>query len=277
MFRIGEFSRIARVSARQLRFYEEVGLFVPAHADPQTGYRHYKTSQLVDLNRILVFKELGLSLDQIGQLLKKQVPVEELRGMLLLKRAEAERALSEEVQRLRQIEHRLLLLEAGNDMSDSDILMREEPARQILSLRETVASFTEGICTIGSLVAMVPRAVEAGTLGPLVVLAHSREFEPECIDAEFGFYLHKEVKWPVQLTEGRVLVVRDIPAVSRMACCVRTGPPQNAHMTTARIGRFIELNGYRMSGPSREVFMQRPSIEHMQDAVVEMQFPVEAA
>ena len=38
MFRIGDFSRLARVSARQLRFYEEMGLFAPAHADPQTGF-----------------------------------------------------------------------------------------------------------------------------------------------------------------------------------------------------------------------------------------------
>ena len=41
MFRIGDFSRIARVSARLLRFYDELGLFVPAHADEQTGYRYY--------------------------------------------------------------------------------------------------------------------------------------------------------------------------------------------------------------------------------------------
>ncbi len=42
MFRVGDFSRIARVSARLLRFYDEIGLFVPAHADPQSGYRYTK-------------------------------------------------------------------------------------------------------------------------------------------------------------------------------------------------------------------------------------------
>ena len=71
MFRIGDFSRIARVSARQLRFYEEIGLFRPAHADAQTGYRYYRAAQLAELNRIIVLKELGFSLEQIREVLAK--------------------------------------------------------------------------------------------------------------------------------------------------------------------------------------------------------------
>jgi len=40
MFQIGEFSRIARVSPRQLRHYDELGLLKPVHIDPETGYRY---------------------------------------------------------------------------------------------------------------------------------------------------------------------------------------------------------------------------------------------
>ena len=46
MFRIGDFSRIARVSARLLRFYDEIGLLRPMHADSRTGYRYYSAEQL---------------------------------------------------------------------------------------------------------------------------------------------------------------------------------------------------------------------------------------
>ena len=38
MFRIGEFSRIAQVSGRLLRYYDEIGLLSPEFTDPQTGY-----------------------------------------------------------------------------------------------------------------------------------------------------------------------------------------------------------------------------------------------
>jgi MerR family transcriptional activator of bmr gene len=35
MFQIGEFSKIARISTRQLRHYDEIGLFKPLHIDPK--------------------------------------------------------------------------------------------------------------------------------------------------------------------------------------------------------------------------------------------------
>ncbi len=41
MFRIGVFSRLARVSVKALRHYDRLGLLRPARTDPLTGYRYY--------------------------------------------------------------------------------------------------------------------------------------------------------------------------------------------------------------------------------------------
>ena len=73
MFRIGEFSRIARVSMRLLRYYEELGLLRPDHTDRSNGYRYYSAAQLPQLNRILVLKELGFPLEDIGRVLSEGV------------------------------------------------------------------------------------------------------------------------------------------------------------------------------------------------------------
>src|SRR5215471_9517116 len=124
MFRIGDFSRIARVSARLLRFYDELGLFRPAHADPQTGYRSYTIAQLGDLNRITVLKELGFSLEQIGDILKAPPAAEELRRMLLLRRNDVERTLEVEAQRLRHIETRIAQIESEGALSVDDVVER---------------------------------------------------------------------------------------------------------------------------------------------------------
>src|SRR5690348_14077587 len=107
MFRIGEFSKIAQVSGRLLRYYDEIGLLSPESIDPETGYRYYSARQLPQLNRILVLKELGLSLDQIAQLLKRDTSTEEIRGMLALRKAQIEQIVQEEMARLRVVETRL--------------------------------------------------------------------------------------------------------------------------------------------------------------------------
>src|SRR5262245_24704386 len=69
VFKIGDFSRIARVSCRLLRYYDEIGLLKPGSIERDTGYRYYSASQLPRLNRILVLKELGLSLEEIARVL----------------------------------------------------------------------------------------------------------------------------------------------------------------------------------------------------------------
>src|ERR671924_926416 len=127
MFRIGDFSRIARVSARLLRFYEEIGLFTPAHADSQTGYRYYKASQLADLNRIIVLKELGFSLEQIRGILGAPPGAAELRNLLLARRNEVVQTLQAESQRLRYIETRIAQIEVQGSLSVEDVIVRAEP------------------------------------------------------------------------------------------------------------------------------------------------------
>jgi DNA-binding transcriptional MerR regulator len=42
MLTIGAFARLGGVSVRTLRHYEQVGVLMPAEADPVTGYRYYR-------------------------------------------------------------------------------------------------------------------------------------------------------------------------------------------------------------------------------------------
>lgn len=88
MFSIGDFARHGRVSVRMLRHYDALGLLRPARVDPATGYRSYAAGQLARLNRIVALKDLGFTLDQVATLLADEIPAEQVRGMLTLRRAE---------------------------------------------------------------------------------------------------------------------------------------------------------------------------------------------
>lgn len=272
MFRIGDFSRIARVSARLLRFYDEIGLLAPAHADPQTGYRHYTVAQLAQLNRITVLKELGFSLDQIGDMLRAPPAAAELRRMLLLRRNDIERTLAEESHRLRHIETRIAQIESDGHLSVDDVIERAEPAHRLLSLRRKVASFAEARGLIPALHEHSRKLLPRAHGCQLIALAHGPQFEIDEIDVEFGFAVeHLDLATPPQHSG---LALRDLPAVPRMVACVRVGLPEDAHLVTEKIGRFVAANGDRLDGPGREVFLRRPDPAHMHEAVIEMQFPV---
>src|SRR5262245_3683962 len=186
MFRIGDFSRIARVSARLLRFYDEIGLLAPAHADPQTGYRYYTAAQLGELNRILVLKELGFELDQIGRILRAGVSPAELRSMLLLRRNDVEQTLAAEAQRLRHIETRIAQLESEGGLSADDVVVRAEPAHRFLSIRRTVPSFAAARALIGELHGHAAGVLPRGAPRRLVAVANALEFAQDGRDVELG-------------------------------------------------------------------------------------------
>ena len=275
MFRIGDFSRIARVSCRLLRYYDELGLLKPVIVDSASGYRFYSASQLPQLSRILVLKELGLSLDQIGRVVGDGVSPAELRAMLLVRRADVEQNLATESERLRQIEARIAEIESQGNLALEDVLVRSEPAHQVLTLRQTMRSFSEARGIIRKLADTVPRRMSGSSLGSLIAIAHSAEFEPDSIDVELGYTLNGNLDLPVPIVGGVPMQVRELPGVPHMAVCVRVGLPEQAHLVTTKIGRYVETHGYSLAGPSRELFLRAPEPDRMENSVVEMQFPIE--
>ena len=69
MLKIGEFSKLSRVSVRMLRHYDEVGLLAPSEVDPMTGYRYYSERQLITAGRIAALRALGFGLSDTRELL----------------------------------------------------------------------------------------------------------------------------------------------------------------------------------------------------------------
>jgi DNA-binding transcriptional MerR regulator len=127
MFSIGEFARLGGVSVRTLRHYDEIGLLRPATVDPDTGYRGYSAAQLGQLNRIMALKELGLSLTQARRLLAG-VTLGELRGMLILRRAQLAHEVEEHKNQLLGVEARLRSIAREDAMPADDIVTKKIPA-----------------------------------------------------------------------------------------------------------------------------------------------------
>ena len=88
MFKIGDFSKLSRVSVKTLRYYDELGLLKPTYVDRFTGYRYYSADQLPRLNRILALKDLGFSLEQTMRLLEGALVPAQMREILRMKQAE---------------------------------------------------------------------------------------------------------------------------------------------------------------------------------------------
>ena len=277
MFRIGEFSQIARVSGRLLRYYDSIGLLRPQRIDPDTGYRYYSAGQLQQLNRILALKELGLSLDQIGRMLDERISAAEIRGMLALKKAELEQSLTAEAMRLRHIESRLLLIEEQGSLGDYDVVMKSAPAVPFLSLRASYPLFDDAIATLRNVARTVRTQIASAWRDNIVVIAHS-DFEDENLDLEIGVTLSRQINTRLRLPDQSEMTMGELPAVDSLATIVRSGPAHQSHLAFGKLGVWMEANGYRIAGPCREVFLDLPfQSPGQEEETLEIQFPIAKA
>lgn len=270
MYLTGEFSRIARVSKRLLRYYDQIDLFKPAHIDPETGYRYYSAKQLPRLNRILVLKELGLSLDQITRMLHDHVSDEEIQGMLMIKKAELEQSIIADVRRFRSIEARL-----QQNQPELDVILKSVPSQKFLSTRTTIPNLMDGMPLVEEVRSTLPARVGRNIVDSLVVLLHADSLEVEDFDVELGYLLHESVDEPVSIGDGHLMQMRELPAVKTMATSVHLHGPNVSHISYAMMGEWIEANGFRITGPQREVFLEFPFPGKMEDIVLEIQIPIE--
>lgn len=68
LYTVGELARRSGVTVRTLHHYDDIGLLVPSVRNA-AGYRHYGDDDVQRLHRILAYRELGFSLEQIAALL----------------------------------------------------------------------------------------------------------------------------------------------------------------------------------------------------------------
>jgi phosphoribosylaminoimidazole-succinocarboxamide synthase len=91
VYTINKLALLAGVSVRTLHYYDKLGLLKPRYRR-DNGYRYYDDDSIIRLQQIMFFRELGFSLDKIGEIIS--VPgfnvLEALKSQrgLLVKRSE---------------------------------------------------------------------------------------------------------------------------------------------------------------------------------------------
>lgn len=266
MFKIGDFSRLTRVTVKALRHYDDLGLLKPARVDAFTGYRFYSAGQLPRLNRILALKDLGLSLEQIGPFLDADLSTEQLRALLLVKQNEAREQIELEQVRLRRITARLQQIEQATNLASYDVVVKRIEAQTVASLRATLSDHT----AIGELFRELNAYRQEYHLSATAWTAiwHDPEHRDTAVDAEATFTS------PDPLPSVGRIRPRELPAVETMACTVHRGTPTTIGAACAALLSWIEGNGYGIAGPERALSLQRGDVD---ETVTEIQLPIKKA
>jgi DNA-binding transcriptional MerR regulator len=254
MFRIGEFARLGGISAKQLRAWDELGLFRPAWVDRWSGYRYYSPAQLPELRRILALRQLGMGLDELLALVRGG----EVRAALERRREELERER-------RVVEERLAALDISvGAEAGPDVVVRPVAVEPVAVMR-VPARVSDAFYALESYVRDLGRR------------AHR---PPGALPSEGEIFV--PVTGPIPDTDA--IAYRRLPA-GRVAAVIHRGSYHGVAAARGTLLRWVEAAGLAATGPMRTLYLQfgaEPElrlppgwvVERDDDLVTELQLPV---
>lgn len=263
---IGHFARLSRLSVKQLRHYDELGLLRPAHVDGETGYRYYRASQAREALSIGLLRSLDVPLAVVAQVLSGG------HGALEVVRDELEAELVRRRRTLAALERVL-----AEGLPSAPVRVVSEPARRVAVLR-VPASGPEDIGRATS-------AAVARLLGGLFGGAHASAANVPAgpvrlvglFPADLGDVV--EVAVAVVLEEGRWEVgggaeVEVLPG-GRFACATHVGPYDQISLTAHALLAWCAERRHPVRGLIREVYVSDPAVTSPEELVTHLMICLE--
>lgn len=269
MLKIGDFSRLSRVSVKALRYYDEIGLLKPVEVDRFTGYRYYSADQLPRLNRIVVLKDLGLSLVEVSQLLDDSLTADQIAAMLRVRQAEVEQRLQEGRKQLAGLEEWLKTVEKEVKMPAYEVAIKKVDRLKVVSIRDVIPAYDDIGRLYGELFGYLG-SQGMGPAGPPLAICHDDEYREKDVDMEAAVPVAGKVPGNERVK------FRELPA-AQMASVTHIGGYDSISQAYNAIMAWIDQNGYRITDHDRETYLVGPGQAEPASYVTEVQLPVEKA
>lgn len=245
MMTVGQFARMTRLSAKQLRSYDALGLLAPAQVDPGTGYRYYHPRQARTAVTIALLRSLDVPLPAIHELL-----VADEEGAERILAGERERLAAELAARERTL-RALGRLTAARELMPYEVTTATEPPRRLLALHGTSTAerlHADAAALVARLAEALPWAAEPDA--PPVVGIY-----PLDLDGSFAFAVGVEAGARAAPTGVASLDL----AGGAVARVVHHGSHDELPLAYFPLLAWIQERGHTAAGPVRERYLDDPA------------------
>lgn len=269
MLKIGDFSKLSRISIRMLRHYNEVGLLVPDSIDNITGYRYYSEAQLPLANRIHALKDMGFGLSMIAEILQVYNNPQALKQYLIFKQTEVKEQAEKMSRQLLLLETTISRLGKDDDIMEYNVTLKEMPQRYVASLRKIIPSYDkESILWEQMMMEIASQNVQC--VNPCYSLAvfHDEGYKENDVDVEIQI----SVQGNYRNTEH---VVFKTVAPVQIASATYKGSYEQLTAVNAAVANWVRDNNYEFKGASFCIYHVSPAqTPNPDELVTEVCFPI---
>lgn len=267
-FTIGEMAKMHNIAESTLRYYDEKGIFHPSIVDPQTNYRYYTIDQFSLLDTIKFLRQLNIPLKEIKKYIDERNPtyalnlLEKQQEMMLKKQREIEYALA-------KMEHRIHLIKEATKTKAEQMVIKEIPQRKITAIaiapNTTDDMFEYYIHSLQKNMRQMDDSLFSGDIGVTVAKKGLLQNEFQAYSSVFILldYMPFQVHSSDEIKEGM------------FACVYHHGPYEETDETYKKLMKYINQEGYEISGDAIEIALIDWSVtENPEEQVTEIQIPI---
>lgn len=269
MLRIGDFSKLSRISIRMLRHYDEIGLLHPDSVDDFTGYRYYSEDQLPLAGRIQTLKSLGFGLSVIKEIIGKYEDTEEMERFLLVKMRELETEAEAVRQKLTLLDSTLKWLRKDGNLMDYNVTLKTIPERYVASVRQVIPAYDcEAVLWEMLNREVEPQKVQQASPCYGMAVFHDEEHKDHDPDVEIQINVVGEY----QDTEH--VRFKTVPPI-QIASATYKGSYEQIPRVNEAVANWVVENGYDFDGKSFCIYHVSPGqTSDPEELVTEVCFPV---
>jgi DNA-binding transcriptional MerR regulator len=244
MYSIGEFSKINKVTTKTLRHYDEIELLKPEHVDKFTGYRYYTSAQLPQMHKIMIFKQMGLSLAQIKEVMENPNAID---LFLKLKEQDVKKSIEAEQEKLKQIQNYIYSMK-GDLYMKYDPIIKQIPEVIVASMRQVVKSYDEFFNLCPNVMAKEMERLSCVCASPAYCfnIFHDGEYKEKDIDVEICEAVTESKE------DTAIIKFKTLPKVTKAVCVFHKGGYGSLGEAYGFIFKWIEDNGYEISDKPRQ-------------------------
>ena len=244
MFRIGEFSKLAKTTVKTLRYYDEQGIFKPSAVE-SNGYRCYSVDDLARFAMIARLRELGISVENI----KRVLDGEDLVAALSQRSNDIKDEIAERQTALLRIEKIIERMKKGEDMDKYRAIEKQIPP--------CVAYYRHG--TIDDMSQLFDFVLQAGAeaaehnpslkcTGYCFVTYEAQEYQERNVQLEYVEAVEKAGN------DSLNVKFRQIEGITAV-CVNHFGPYKDLQQAYAFALEYVSDHAYVVSGKIREVYI----------------------
>lgn len=268
MLKIGDFSKLSRISIRMLRHYDEIGLLAPKTTDAFTGYRYYAEDQLPVACQITALKDMGFGLSVIGEILKSYDNPERSAEFLTVKLAEMQAQAEETAHCLLLLETAIKRLRKDGTMT-YNVTLKTLPERYVAGVRQIIPAYDrEGMLWHTLMKETAALNLQDGDPCYTLAIFHDGEYKESDVDVE----VQKSVKGNYPNTEH--VVFKTEPPIL-IASATYKGSYDKINGVSEAVANWVRDNGYDFNGNFFNIYHISPyETQNPEEWVTEVCYPV---